>query len=98
MKEIVTIQVGDYANYVGSHFWNFQDELLGLAGDPQADSVFKNHDLNMDVFYRTGHTLQGIDTYTPRLLSINMRGSLGSMSSRGTMYKEAAPATSNVFT
>lgn len=98
MKEIVTIQVGDYANYVGSHFWNFQDELLGLAGDPQADSVFKNHDLNMDVLYRTGHTLQGIDTYTPRLLSINMRGSLGSMSSRGTLYKEAAPATSDVFT
>lgn len=24
MKEIVTIQVGDYANYIGSHFWNFQ--------------------------------------------------------------------------
>lgn len=98
MKEIVTIQVGDYANYVGSHFWNFQDELIGLAGDPQSDSVFKNHDLNMDVLYRTGQTLQGIDTYTPRLLSINMRGSLGSMSSRGTLYKEAVPTTSDVFT
>lgn len=24
MKEIVTIQVGDFANFVGSHFWNFQ--------------------------------------------------------------------------
>ncbi|KAI5439207.1 uncharacterized protein LOC127120350 isoform X1 [Lathyrus oleraceus] len=98
MKEIVTIQVGDYANYIGSHFWNFQDELIGLAGDPQADSVFKNQDLNMDVLYRTGETHQGIDTYTPRLVSINMRGSLGSMSSRGTLYKEVAPTTSDVFT
>jgi len=24
MKEIVTVQVGDFANFVGSHFWNFQ--------------------------------------------------------------------------
>ncbi|XP_058777953.1 uncharacterized protein LOC131652179 isoform X3 [Vicia villosa] len=40
----------------------------------------------------------GIDTYTPRLVSINMRGSLGSMSSHGTLYKEVAPTTSDVFT
>ncbi|KAL1354720.1 hypothetical protein AAHE18_05G062200 [Arachis hypogaea] len=58
MKELVTIQLGDFANYVGSHFWNFQDELLGLAEDLNADSVFKNHDLNMDVLYRTGETQQ----------------------------------------
>lgn len=24
MREIVTIQVGNYANFIGSHFWNFQ--------------------------------------------------------------------------
>ena len=24
MKEIVTVQVGGFANFVGSHFWNFQ--------------------------------------------------------------------------
>ncbi|KAL4298954.1 hypothetical protein HN51_049666 [Arachis hypogaea] len=98
MKELVTIQVGDFANYVGSHFWNFQDELLGLAGDPNADSFFKNHDLNMDVLYRTGVTQQGILTYTPRLLSINMRGSLGSLSSHGTLYKEVTSFPSDVVT
>ncbi|KAL2348418.1 hypothetical protein Fmac_002418 [Flemingia macrophylla] len=98
MKEIVTIQVGDFANFVGSHFWNFQDELLGLAGDPSADSVFKNQDLNMDVLYRSGETHQGILTYTPRLVSINLRGSLGSMSSRGTLYTENAHTTPDVVT
>ncbi|XP_020217221.1 protein misato homolog 1 isoform X1 [Cajanus cajan] len=98
MKEIVTIQVGDFANFVGSHFWNFQDELLGLAGDPSADSVFKNQDLNMDVLYRSGETQQGILTYTPRLVSINLRGSLGSMSSRGTLYTEIAHTKPDVVT
>lgn len=36
--------------------FNCKDELLGLAGDPHADSVFKSQDLDMDVFYRTGET------------------------------------------
>lgn len=98
MKEIVTVQVGDFANFVGSHFWNFQDELLGLAGDPSAASVFKSQDLNMDVLYRSGETQQGIVTYTPRLVSINLRGSLGSMSSRGTLYTEVAPTMPDVVT
>lgn len=88
MRETVTIQVGNYANFVGSHFWNFQDELLGLADRTENDQIFKNHGLNMDVLYRAGETQQGIRTYTPRLLSVGFQGSLGSMSSRGTLYKE----------
>lgn len=88
MRETVTIQVGDYANFVGSHFWNFQDELLGLADSAESDQIFKSHGLNMDVLYRAGETPQGIVTYTPRLVSVGFQGSLGSMSSRGTLYKE----------
>lgn len=98
MKEIVTIQVGDYANFVGSHFWNFQDELLGLADSPEADSAFKNHGLNMDAIYRIGETHQGIQTYTPRLVSIGFQGSLGSVSSRGTLYNERASVKQDVKT
>ncbi|XP_052195813.1 uncharacterized protein LOC127803552 isoform X2 [Diospyros lotus] len=98
MREIVTIQVGDFANFIGSHFWNFQDELLGLAEDSQADVVFRNQCLNMDLLYRTGETQQGILTYTPRLVSIGFQGSLGSMSSRGTLYNEKQPAPSDVVT
>ncbi|KAL3538241.1 hypothetical protein ACH5RR_001607 [Cinchona calisaya] len=89
MREIVTVQVGSYANFIGSHFWNFQDELLGLADSPESNLAFKNHNLNMDVLYRTGETQQGILTYTPRVLSVDFQGSLGSMSSCGTLYSEA---------
>lgn len=35
MREIVTLQVGDFANFIGSHFWNFQvkwrPKLFGLC-------------------------------------------------------------------
>ncbi|XP_021908160.1 protein misato homolog 1 [Carica papaya] len=96
MRELVTIQVGEFANFVGSHFWNFQDELLGLADDPQSDPIFKNQHLNMDVLYRTGETLKGTLTYTPRLVSVGLQGSLGSMGSCGTLYNEDLSAPSDV--
>lgn len=54
----MTVQVGEFANFVGSHFWNFQDELIGLAAAPLGDAVFKNQHLNMDVLYRSGETQQ----------------------------------------
>ncbi|KAL6273766.1 hypothetical protein ACE6H2_024458 [Prunus campanulata] len=96
--KLVTLQVGSFANFVGSHFWNFQDELNGLAEDPYADPVFKNQSLNMDVLYRSGETHQGTLTYTPRLVSVDLQGSLGSMSSRGTLYDEGSSASSNILT
>lgn len=86
MREIVTIQVGDFANYIGSHFWNFQDELIGLAEDQHGDSIYRSSPLNMDVLYRTGETQQGVLTYNPRLISIGLQGSLGSLSSTGSIY------------
>lgn len=98
MKEIVTIQVGGFANYIGSHFWNFQDELLGLAADPYSDPVFTNHSLNMDVLYRTGETQQGAVTYSPRLVSVDFQGSRASMSSSSMSYNKVASAPTDVVT
>lgn len=90
MKEIITVQVGGFSNYVGSHFWNFQDELLGLAENGNEDPAFKNTGLDMDVLYRLGETSQGIPTYTPRLLSIDSRGSLGAVRASGSLYEETS--------
>ncbi|XP_055816634.1 uncharacterized protein LOC129886113 isoform X2 [Solanum dulcamara] len=98
MREIVTIQVGNYANFIGSHFWNFQDELLGLAESPESDQVFKNHSLDMDVLYRTGETQQGLLTYIPRMVSVNFQGSLGSVSSRGSLYNQIPAKNMDVST
>ncbi|KAG0467857.1 hypothetical protein HPP92_017185 [Vanilla planifolia] len=85
MKEIVTIQVGEFANYIGSHFWNFQDELLGLAENPLGDPLYRSPFLDMDVLYRSGETPQGILTYCPRLISLGHEGSLGSLHSTGLL-------------
>ena len=31
MREVVSVQLGGYANYAGAHFWNLQDEALAAA-------------------------------------------------------------------
>lgn len=99
MREVVTVQVGGFANFVGSHFWNFQDELLGLTDDPGADPVFRTAALDMDVLYRAGETHQGVASYCPRLVSVGSRGSLGSLSSSGTLGSSSAAADEpNIFT
>ncbi|CAA7393898.1 unnamed protein product [Spirodela intermedia] len=88
MREIVTLQVGGFANFIGSHFWNFQDELLGLADDAYGDPIYRSPSLDMDVLYRSGETQQGNLTYTPRLISIGFQGSLGSLSPSGSSSNE----------
>ncbi|KAJ8572826.1 hypothetical protein K7X08_009337 [Anisodus acutangulus] len=74
------------------------DELLGLAESPESDQVFKDHSLDMDVLYRTGETQQGLLTYTPRMVSVNFQGSLGSVSSRGSLYNQIPTKSLDVMT
>eukprot|EP00898_Chlorokybus_atmophyticus_P008192 jgi/Chlat1/8374/Chrsp80S00638 len=81
MREVVTLQFGTYANFVGAHFWNIQDELLGLA-----DQMGVEQEIDSNIVYRVGETPQGVATYTPRLVALDMRGSLGSMRAAGSLY------------
>lgn len=98
MRELLTIQVGTYANFIGSHFWNFQDELLGLAEEPNGDPLFKSSCLDMDVLYRISETQKGIPTYCPRLLSVGFQGSLGSLNLSGSLYDHIQPPDPDILT
>ena len=35
--ELLTLQFGHVANYVGAHFWNLQDALIDYSGTDAAD-------------------------------------------------------------
>lgn len=37
MREILYLQLGDYSNHVGTHFWNMQDEYRSLDMNEQDD-------------------------------------------------------------
>lgn len=49
--EILTIQFGHYSNYVGTHWWNLQEQGFEY-------NTSKPSEINHDVLYREGVTNQ----------------------------------------
>ncbi|KAK0090701.1 hypothetical protein PV325_008038 [Microctonus aethiopoides] len=81
-REIITIQLGHYANFVGTHWWNLQEG--NFSYDPAAKT-----EINHDVLYREGENQKGVVTYTPRLLIVDLKGSLGYLNEQGSLYNES---------
>ncbi|KAI9207328.1 Tubulin/FtsZ, GTPase domain-containing protein [Polychytrium aggregatum] len=79
-KEIITLQIGHSANFVGTHFWNQQEALFGDDGDQEPE-------LSHDVLFRQGKSSHGDETYTPRLLALDLKGSLGSLKLMNEIYE-----------
>ncbi len=85
-RAVVTVQVGHYANYVGAHFWNLQE--ANFVFDPTRS---KANDICHDVLFREGRNLQGQETYTPRVVCVDLKGSLGLLPQFGDLYEPPAP-------
>jgi hypothetical protein len=84
--EVVTLQIGHYANFVGTHFWNAQQEHFL---DNEASQ--KDTELNHHVLFRLGQDFWGKETFTPRLLCVDLKGSLKTLSStHNRLYHEAS--------
>ncbi|KAJ8731844.1 hypothetical protein PYW08_014574 [Mythimna loreyi] len=75
-REILTLQFGHYANYVGAHFWNLQELSFDYTGTVKTE-------VNHDILYREGQTAKGEVTYTPRLLLADLKGSLKTLPESG---------------
>ena len=81
-REVITLQFGHYSNFVGTHWWNIQES--SFCYDPS--SSFQQ-EINPDVLFREGLTLHGDQTYTPRLLVFDLKGSLKNLPKYGTLYQ-----------
>ncbi|THG96789.1 hypothetical protein EW026_g5098 [Hermanssonia centrifuga] len=80
MKEIIYFQAGNFANYIGSHFWNTQEGYFTYGDEAEDPTV--NHDIS----FREGLTAGGHTTFSPRLLIVDRKSNLGSSSD---LYGEA---------
>ena len=88
-RPLITIQCGNYANYIGSHFWNLQESGFVYSQDnPGGQRSSQNEILEVDndVLYREGITLDKQVTYTPRLIVVDLKGSLGALPECGELY------------
>ncbi|XP_078390239.1 protein misato homolog 1 [Cetorhinus maximus] len=81
-REVVTLQLGHYSNFVGTHWWNVQDAALCYDAEPSNPYS----ELSNNVLFREGLTLQGQPTYTPRLILMDLKGSLSSLKQEGALY------------
>uniref|UniRef100_A0A8C5HMY5 Protein misato homolog 1 n=1 Tax=Gouania willdenowi TaxID=441366 RepID=A0A8C5HMY5_GOUWI len=76
-REVITLQLGHYSNYVGTHWWNLQD--ASLSYDPEE----KPGEIQSDVVFREGQTQGGHVTYTPRLIAVDLKGNAFYFSAAG---------------
>ena len=87
-RPLITIQCGNYSNYIGSHFWNLQESGF-VYKDDNTPGVNQSEDLleiDNDVLYREGVTINKEVTYTPRLIAVDLKGSLGALPECGDLY------------
>ncbi|XP_055343430.1 protein misato homolog 1-like [Paramacrobiotus metropolitanus] len=82
-KELLTLQCGHYANFVGTHFWNLQE--AGFSYNPQQPT---SKEIDVGVLHREGETLRGEPTFTPRLVLCDLKGSLNSLQANGGLYDD----------
>lgn len=82
-REIITLQIGQYSNFIGTHWWNLQESTFIYDS-----KLLEEHpkEVNHDVLYREGKTLKGDVTYTPRLVLFDLKNSLGTLKKDGTLY------------
>lgn len=81
-KEIITLQLGHYANFVGTHWWNIQESSFEYGNSENQ----KGDEIDHDVLFREGFTDRGHVTFTPRLVLAELKGGLGNLRQEGSLY------------
>ena len=86
-RAVITLQFGNYSNYIGSHFWNIQEAGFVYSSGTNSKCV---PDISNDVLFREGISGLGKNdgqlTYTPRLVSVDLKGALGCLPLYGDLY------------
>ncbi|XP_024152572.1 protein misato homolog 1 [Oryzias melastigma] len=86
-REVITLQLGHFSNFVGTHWWNLQD--ASLSYDPESPPA----EIQSDVVFREGQTPGGHVTYTPRLIAMDLKGSLQTLRQEGCLYDSGEHAS-----
>ncbi|KAK3990240.1 tubulin domain-containing protein [Cladorrhinum sp. PSN332] len=83
MHEIITIQLGQRANYLATHFWNTQESYFTYS------ETEKQSPINHDVHFRPGISPADnkTETFTPRTLIYDLKGAFGSLRKINALYQ-----------
>lgn len=106
MHEIITLQLGERANYLATHFWNLQvrTPVRRLSSEARADTVQESYFtygeqeeslVDHDVHFRPGIGADGTETFLPRTLIYDLKGAFGTLRKYNALYElseDQAPA------
>ncbi|KAK5055970.1 hypothetical protein LTR84_012520 [Exophiala bonariae] len=79
MHEIVTIQLGQRSNYLGTHFWNTQESYFTYSEHEQSR-------IDHDVHFRPGIGSDNSETFTPRAIIYDLKGGFGTLRKYNALY------------
>ncbi|KAF7593274.1 mtDNA inheritance, partitioning of the mitochondrial organelle [Aspergillus hancockii] len=80
MHEIVTLQLGQRANYLATHFWNLQESYFTYNEEDESP-------VDHDVHFRPGVGADGSETFTPRTLIYDLKGAFGTLRKYNALYE-----------
>ncbi|KAJ5586494.1 hypothetical protein N7450_006281 [Penicillium hetheringtonii] len=80
MHEIVTLQLGQRANYLATHFWNLQESYFTYNESEESP-------VDHDVHFRPGYGADGSETYTPRTVIYDLKGGFGTLRKYNALYE-----------
>ncbi|KAJ5578683.1 uncharacterized protein N7459_007647 [Penicillium hispanicum] len=80
MHEIVTVQLGQRANYLATHFWNLQESYFTYNEGEESP-------IDHDVHFRPGVGADGSETYTPRTVVYDLKGGFGTLRKYNALYE-----------
>jgi hypothetical protein len=82
MRELLTLQFGSYANFVGTHYWNQQQSLY----TPFPETIREDVDIDHRVLFRQGISQNNLETFTPRVIIVDSKGN-SKLHKEGPLYQ-----------
>ncbi|KAJ7868755.1 mtDNA inheritance protein Dml1 [Mycena olivaceomarginata] len=79
MKEILYIQAGEQANYIGTHFWNTQESYFTYEDGEDSET---DHGIS----FREGLNQKREPTFCPRLLAFDHKAHFGTLSQANALF------------
>ncbi|KAJ7776805.1 mtDNA inheritance protein Dml1 [Mycena maculata] len=79
MKEILYIQAGSQANYIGTHFWNTQESYFTYGDDEDPETCHS-------ISFREGLNSKSEPTFCPRLLAFDHKSNFGTLSQANALF------------
>lgn len=83
MREVVYVQAGCFSNFTGTHFFNALESYFSFDDSEDERSASVAH----DVSFREGITLNGTQTFCPRLLLFDHPSNFGPLPKISALYE-----------